>query len=230
LQATKIAKDIMRTFLVSLDMTAPLLALIAGLFLLKNFLFKSSSGWLVWYLLSCLLFNAAANIISEMYEVNNHILYHIENQLNFIFLSIYFCSLPLLAKFKRFIISTTILFTIVNISYKIIAANYDVFDSPGFALSSIFFSIYCLCYYAALLQAQKGEDLFAMPAFWFVTGILVYYACCFFIFILYRFYTMQGNSNIGILWYFQNVMLAIMSIFIAKGFVCQASYKSPILL
>ena len=215
----------MREFFVSLDTISPLLAFLAGILLFRNAFMPREIKWLQLYLLCSFLFNGAGNVLSEFYEINNHFLYHIQNQLNLIILSFYFIQLPLLAKHSLVIILTGILFTIANVSWKLSSGNYTIFDSFGFAWSSVIFTIYCLLYYAALLHSQKGENLFSIPTFWFVTGILIYYACCFFIFILYRHYSMLGNT--GLLWRFQNVMLMIMSIFIAKGFVCQASHKSP---
>ena len=217
----------MRTLLVSLDTAGPLLALIAGVLLLKRPFNTKEIKWLLLYLLCGFLFNGAANIISEWYEVNNHILYHIENLLNFILLSAFFSRLPLFEKYRRVFIYVVLFFVLANFSYKVAAGNYHTFDSFGFAWCSIMFTVYSLWYYSEMLQSQKGESLFSIPSFWFVTGILIYYASCFFIFILYRHYTTMQNTAIGLLWRFQNVMLMIMSIFIVKGFVCQASHKSP---
>ncbi len=220
----------MRTLIVWLDTIAPMIGFVVGITSTRMSFGNKTKIWLLLYLLSSFLFNGVSNIVSEFFDMNNHVLYHSENLLNFIFLSLFFFHLPALQRYQQFIKFITILFVVAGITYKLVEVNYFIFDSSGFVWSSILFTLYALAFYNGLIQGQKGENLFKLPDFWMVTGVFFYYASCFFIFILYRHYTNLGITNTGMLWRFQNIMLSIMCIFIIKGFLCRASRTSPLLL
>jgi len=214
-------------FMVWLDTTAPLAALFIFFVFFRNKDFPQHLGWLIVFLLCTAIINGIGNVLMNFFEANNHIYYHIGNQLNFVFVTSYFANLTVLKKYKRSFYLAIVLFTVINALYKVISANYHVFDSFGFGSCSVAFTLFSLMFYAGLLQQQEKEDLFKMPSFWLVTGILLYYACCFFVFLVYRHFTLLQVADIGKMWRFQNFMLAIMTIFIVKGFQCQASRRSP---
>lgn len=220
----------MRTLIILLDTISPMISFIVGITLTRHVFGNKKLVWLLMYLLSSFLFNGISNVVSEIFDMNNHLLYHSENLLNFIFLSLFFWQLAALNRYQQFIKFITILFVVAGITYKLVEVNYFIFDSSGFVWSSVIFTLYSLAFYNGLIQGQRGENLFDLPDFWMVTGIFFYYASCFFIFILYRHYTNLGVTNIGMLWRYQNIMLTIMCIFIIKGFLCRASRTSPLLL
>ncbi len=219
----------MRTILVWLDTAAPLIALLIGLFAMRSGLLKKNALWLIYYLFTSFLLNGICNIISEFYLINNHFIYHTENILNFIFLSYFFSELKVFARYKNLVKTVMVTFVLMAITFKLVMQNLFSFDSFGFAVSSAVFTMYSFGYYRSLMIDQKGEDLLKLPDFWYVTGILFYYASCFLIFILYSHYAQPG-INFGLLWWFQNIMLSIMSLFLIKGFLCRASRTSPSLL
>ena len=220
----------MSEFLVWLDTIAPLVALFILCVFYRNHNFPPHFRWLIAFLACMAIINGLGNVLMNFFEANNHIYYHFGNQLNFVFVTFFFANLSILKRYKRYFILVLVLFTITNAIYKIRTGNYHVFDSLGFGTCSIAFTLASLMFYASLLQQQEKEELFKMPSFWLVTGILLYYACCFFVFLVYRHFTLLEVAEIGRLWRFQNCMLAIMSIFIVKGFQCQASRRSPRLL
>lgn len=220
----------MRTIMVWLDTIAPFLAMATGLYSAKTIPWKKHMVWIFGFVAAIFLVNGICNIVSEFFLINNHAIYHLGNLVNIVLLSLYFYHLPPVWQYKRIIASIAILSVAFNITYKLVQQNISVFDSFGFGLSSFVFTIYAMLFYIGLIQNQKGENLFTIPDFWFVTGIFFYYASCFFIFLLYQHYTRIGITNIGILWKFQNIMLSIMCVSITRGFLCRVSRTSLSLL
>ena len=80
----------MRTLIILLDTISPMISFIVGITLTRHVFGNKKLVWLLMYLLSSFLFNGISNVVSEFFDMNNHVLYHSANLLNFIFLSLFF--------------------------------------------------------------------------------------------------------------------------------------------
>ena len=61
---------------------------------------------------------------------------------------------------------------------------------------------------------------FRMPLFFIVSGIFIYCAGNFFLFIMFNYLTLNYNNFAFYSWYINDVLILIMNIFFAKGIQC----------
>ncbi|QHT66273.1 hypothetical protein GXP67_06175 [Rhodocytophaga rosea] len=113
-----------------------------------------------------------------------------------------------------------LVFAFVNI---LLWEGLDTFNSNSYSVASFFIIAYCLLYYYQKLTNPATMSIFESRDFYYVTGLLVYFTSCFFIFVSYRKLTQENVSNLGLLWMIHNVVFLLMCIFFLIGFLCKPS-------
>lgn len=109
---------------------------------------------------------------------------------------------------------TAILFSIFWISYKVTFQKQD-FDSIPIAIESLLILIFSLIYLFEQIKTPDSLFIYTKPAFWIVTGLLIYTAGTFFIFIYAQtrmqddFFVRQYVTINTVFYFSRNVMFSI---------------------
>ena len=106
-----------------------------------------------------------------------------------------------------------------------VIVNFSFFESPVMLLSSRLFTVeaivllfFCIYYYLNSIIQEKNEKLYKQPVFWVVTGLSIYEAVNFFIFLLFTYLVKNYTVFAQNIWNLHNVSYIILCIFITKGF------------
>jgi hypothetical protein len=156
--------------------------------------------------------------IPEPYNGNNY-LYNIHSIVRFLLFSVYFIRLrqPFLVKTKKLLVPAFVLFLVINFSFFEHFFNYQVFSSRLLSVEAIFLLFYTLQYYLFMLQVDEGIST-NRSDFWIATGLGIYVAVNFFIFLLYNKLTKELLNFAVIIWNVHNVSYILLNIFLAKAF------------
>jgi hypothetical protein len=206
-----------------LDVVPPLLLILFGLFSPQVTIRKD---YLFWYLVVQTLLNTISMIIYLVYNGNNLFFYNTNCILSFLILSAYFASILQFKDTRPVIIGVAGLFLVVLIFNAIKFENIiDQFNSNMYGLAAFILVVYCFLFYLQNLL-NPNQDIVQSVDFWYVTGILTYYASSFFIFITFNYLTQsntQYNTGIKILWPIHNLLFLVMCGYLFKGMLCKRS-------
>lgn len=157
--------------------------------------------------------------------LTNIYLYKTNCLLSFITLSLYF-----LHKWRPYISPAHHLYARIItgiLSLVILAFIYfdglEAFNSYSYSLSALFICTWCILYYYAKLKKPDIANITNSRSFWFVSGLFIYYAGCFFIFLSFKFLTLTNDPHVSSLWAFHNIMFVPMCISFSTGFRCSTS-------
>lgn len=198
-----------------LDSISPLLLV---LYLLLSRTRMEKRDYLFWFLLAQTLINGYAIILDQLLDRPNLYLYHANCALSFLILSAYFRHILTFGRAKSIVFSILFLFSLFFIVNLLLWEDLSTFNSNSFGLASLILVAYCFLYYLENLIYPKPFLITKTRNFWFVTGILTYYASSFFIFITYRSLTEQEIKDIGILWQIHNVVFLVLCVYLLIGY------------
>ncbi|KAA5538566.1 hypothetical protein [Adhaeribacter rhizoryzae] len=206
-----------------LDVVPPFLLI---LFALANPQISVRRDYIFWYLVVQTLLNTISMIIYQVFDGSNLIIYNTNCVIVFLILSGYFANLLQFKDTKKVIIGVAVLFLVVLIFNALKFEHIvDQFNSNMYGLAAFIVVVYCFLYYLQNLL-NPTKDIVKTVDFWYVTGLLTYYASSFFIFITFN-YLMQSNSQyntgIKILWPIHNVLFLVMCGYLFKGMLCKRS-------
>lgn len=220
------SRNLLHTIAIHLDIIAPLAALFFALFRKEKRL--GEHAYIILFLLIQLSLNTWAKIIMHCNcGLTNIYLYKTNCLLSFITLSLYF-----LSKWKSYIspanhlrarIITGIL-SLIILAFIYFDGQDNAFNSYSYSLTALFICTWCILYYYAKLKKPDIAKITTTRSFWFVSGLFVYYAGCFFIFLSFKFLTLNKDPHVSSLWTFHNIMFVPMCIAFSTGFRCQTSH------
>ncbi len=211
----------MKNILIYLDAIAPLLTII---FFLKNkeVVKGKEFRYIFLFLVVQFVLNTIALciIVTMKYyfhkDGNNIIFFHLNCILSFYVLLSYFKEIGIFN--KRLLIF--VLFVMTYVVFIIVGDGFFRFNSMGFSLASLVIIILCFNYYYQLLKNPQLDNFFYTHNFWVITGLLTYNVCNFIIFMTFS-YLAKSTPKTGNLWLFQNVLLAILCIYLVKALICK---------
>lgn len=206
-----------------LDVVPPFLLIV---FALASSYVTFRRDYIFWYLVVQTLLNTISMIIYEVFDGSNLIIYNTNCVITFLLLSGYFASLLQFTDTKKVITGVSVLFLVV-LFFNALKFEHivDQFNSNMYGLAAFILVVYCFLFYLQNLL-NPTKDIVQTVDFWYVTGLLTYYASSFFIFITFN-YLMQSNSQyntgIKILWPIHNILFLVMCGYLFKGMLCKRS-------
>ncbi|WP_153796991.1 hypothetical protein [Foetidibacter luteolus] len=184
-----------------------------------------------WYLVVALLLNTLAGFIWQynqefrnfllgynipIYFARNNFIYNIHSIVRTAFFIIFFHSIGV--QFKR--VNTRIPLMLFFFSVLIVFLFYDSFfiiSSKLLALEGLVLLVYCVSFFLAKLKEEELSLEFDAGLV-ITTGLTVYEAINFFIFLFYDVLIVKAKSFAILMWYVHNVTFSVFCLFIAYAF------------
>jgi len=177
------------------------------------------------YVWAALIINLAIDLVWKFrillpaaYNSNNF-LYNLHSVVRFYLFSAFFIHLhqPFLVIVKKIVLIGFTLFIIVNFTFFENFFDYWKFSSRLLSIEAALLLFYVLQYYLFKINDNVGTKI-TNNAFWIVTGLGIFVALNFFIFLLYNELTARFQSFAISLWSVHNISYIIFNLFLAKGF------------
>ena len=151
--------------------------------------------------------------------LKNNLLYNLQSICRFLLFSWFFNSMgKIFQKLNRILPAFFILAAIVDF---IFLEDIRDFSSRLFSLEAGLLLAYCIIYFFVVMKDEKGTSIFLRPPFWIVSGLSIYVAINFFIFLFYKLLSTNYVVFAFHLWDFHNI-----SFIIFCGFLCIAFSKN----
>jgi hypothetical protein len=151
---------------------------------------------------------------------NNNFLYNIESIVRMLLFAWFFILLNqrFMHRVKAIIPFAFICFVLINFIFfeKFFPrGDYEAFSSRLLATESALLLFYCLQYFIFLIIEEKTSNIQVQAGFWVVTGLTIYVAASFFIYLFYDYLT-DAKRNFAInIWDVHNIVFIILNVFIA---------------
>ncbi len=179
------------------------------------------------YLLIALALNLFADIIWKFKEVyhfphwlqTNTYIYNFHSIMRFLLFSLFFIKLnqPFLILIKKIIPVFYLIFISINFSVFENFFRYDRISSRLLSIETALFLFYSLQYYFFKFQDENDASSKSSD-FWIVTGLCIYAAACFPIYLFYKTLLTQSENFTAYIWKVPDICYIIFCIFIAKAF------------
>ena len=118
-----------------------------------------------------------------------------------------------------------ILLLLINFVFFEDFFNYAMLSSRLLATEAAILLFYCLQYYIYLTIDDKSTSLKKQPGFWVVTGLSIYVAANFFIFLFYTYLLKQNLIVFAVnIWDVHNIVFILLCICIAINFSKKYGY------
>ena len=185
---------------------------------------------IITYLCLALLMNLLADLIADFKTVfpaflkSNNPIYNIHSIVRFTCFTIFFTSIKKepVSTLKKIVIFIMCLFIIINFIFYENFFNYYILSGSLLAVESYLLLILCMEYYLAELN-DEVENILSKKNFWIVTGLSIYVAVNFFIFLFYIPMIKENHLLAAQRWNVHNVAYLILCILIAKSFYAPIS-------
>jgi len=200
-----------------LDIVPPILLLLVEL-ISPRVTFRSD--YILLFVITEALLNSSAMLLYRLFRIPNLFIYNVNIIVSFLILSAFFWCILHFSRKKLFFTVATVFFVIFIIFNSLKLENFITdFNSNTYGLASFILVTYCFIYYLDKLK-HPTKSITNSRDFWYVTGLLTYYASCFFIFISYNSLTNSNNRHITSLWPIHNILFLIMCVYFYKGMLC----------
>jgi len=183
------------------------------------------------YIWLALLFNTGALLIwyrnvlklpgIPIYLQSNNFLYNAHSIARLLLFSWFFILLNqrFMHRVKLVLPFLFVVLVIINFVFFEDFFDFNLLSSRLLATEAAMLLFYCLQYYIYLLIDDKGPTLKNQPGFWVVTGLSIYVAANFFIFLFYNYLLKQNLLVFAVnIWDVHNVVFIILCICIAINF------------
>lgn len=154
---------------------------------------------------------------------NNNFLYNISSVLRLLIFAWFFILLKqrFMHRIKALIPYVFLAFVMINFlffEHFIPQGDYESFSSRLLATESALLLFLCLQYFIYLIIEEKSTNIKKQQGFWVVTGLSIYVAANFFIFLFYE-YLSDAKRNFAVnIWDVHNIVFIIFCFFIARQF------------
>ncbi len=152
---------------------------------------------------------------------SNNFLYNIHSVIRLLLFSWFFILLNqrFMHRVKAVLPFLFILLLLINFIFFEDFFNYAMLSSRLLATEAAILLFYCLQYYIYLTIDDKGTALEKQPGFWVVTGLSIYVAANFFIFLFYTYLLKQKLKVFAVnIWDVHNIVFIVLCICIAINF------------
>lgn len=185
------------------------------------------------YLAIAILINLPIDLVAEFkgkwgltpddFWWNNNVFYNISSIVRLLLFAWFFILLrqPFMVWLKKLIPFAFILFVIANFSFSenfIPRGDHEAFSSRLLATESALLLFYCLQYYIYLIIEEKTINIRLQPGFWIVTGLSIYVAASFFIYLFYDYLQVKTRDFAITIWDVHNFVFIILCSCIAYQF------------
>jgi hypothetical protein len=179
----------------------------------------------VFYIWIALIINLSVDMIWKFrtmlpaaYNSNNY-LYNLHSVIRFYLFSAFFIHLnqPFLVTLKKTIPICFTIFIIINFTFYENFFDYWKLSSRLLSTEAIFLLFYTLQYYLFKINDNVGAKIMNSD-FWITTGLGIFVALNFFIFLLYNELTLRFQNFAISLWSVHNISYIVFNLFLAKGF------------
>ena len=181
------------------------------------------------YLWIAFFINLAMVIISflpEFYDekklpfllYNNTIEYNIHSIFRVLLFTLYFIRISHDTLHLQRKIILALFFTFVAVNFVFFESPVQLFSSRLFTVEAIVLLFFCIYFYLNAITQERNEKLSRQPVFWIVTGLSVYEAVNFFIFLLFTYLANNYTIFAKNIWNLHNISYIILCIFITKAF------------
>ncbi len=170
----------------------------------------------IFYLLIAIVLNVLIDLAYFKIFTNNGFLYNILSICR-LFIFIWFFTLLNIPSIKR---NRKSIFFIVAIFISIIFLFFDPFieySSKVFTLEAIVLLIFCITYFLSMLRSNKASAEFDAVLI-IITGLAVYEAVCFFIFLFYDLLSKEEENFAVKIWDVHNIAYIVFCLFIVQAF------------
>lgn len=185
------------------------------------------------YLLAALVINLCGDIIEENYyhdpkwivAINYNLPFYNIHSIIRLLLLMYFFALIQIPKNKALqilLLCCVIVLAIINFS---LLSSFKDFSSVTFSFEGIILIIYCLIYFLKRLKSDELTSGFD-NSLYIVTGIAIYEAVCFPIFLFYQTLTNQTRDYAVSIWDIHNIAYIVFCLFIARSFYGSSRYTT----
>ncbi len=149
---------------------------------------------------------------------NNTIEYNILSAVRVTLFTFYFIrngqeSIKLLLKI---ILIFFLVFVLLN--FLFLESPVNMFSSRLFTAEAVVLLFYCIYFYLNSINQEKNESLRKQPMFWIVTGLSIYEAVNFTIFLLFTYLIRNYTFFAQHIWNIHNISFIILCLFITKAF------------
>lgn len=153
---------------------------------------------------------------------NNNFVYNITSIIRFFIFGWFFNALhqKFLLSVKKLTPYIFIIFVLANFVFfqNFIPQGYEPFSSRLLATEGGLILFYCLQYFIYLIREDKTAHIRLQPGFWVVTGLSIYMAASFFIFLFYEYLAKNYPKFADAIWDVHNITFILLCIFIGKQF------------
>ena len=150
---------------------------------------------------------------------SNNFIYNTHSIIRLLLFSWFFILLHqrFMHRVKRILPIAFLIFVIINFTFY--EKFFDViFSSRLLATEAALLLFYCLQYYIFLMLEDRTTRLTHQPGFWVVTGLTIYMAVNFFIFLFYSYLTSLNEPFAISIWDIHNIAYIILCLFLARAF------------
>jgi hypothetical protein len=151
---------------------------------------------------------------------SNNWLYNLHSLVRLFLFSWFFIGLeqPFLSRLKRWIPVLFGLYAAIDFGFFEHFFDYNNLSSRLLALEAGLLLFYCLQYY--FYKVKEDEEMAGhQPDFWVVTGLGVYVAINFFIFLLYKELSVYYTRFAVDIWNIHNVSFILLQLFLARALI-----------
>ncbi len=205
------------------DTYLPLLLIFVYILLWKYI--QQNDKFLILYAVVFFVLYGATNVLGA-YKIHNLFLYHVISLVELIMVSYYILKLVLQKSFLFY-------FLIINVAYLFLWTGniiffepLDVYNGNSAVLADLI--VLFLCMYYLLSLSAKEEILYfqKLPAFWIVSGFLIYAALSLLVFISYGYISNEYLNKIATadqanqMWFINSIAMVIKYVLIVFGLLC----------
>lgn len=177
------------------------------------------------YVWAALIINLAIDLVWKFRMLlpaaynSNNFLYNLHSIVRFYLFSAFFIHLqqPFCVTVKKIVPVCFTLFMIINFTFFENFFDYWKFSSRLLSIEAALLLFYVLQYYLFKINDNIGTKI-TDNVFWVVTGLGIFVALNFFIFLLYNELTLRFQRFAISLWSVHNISYIILNLFLAKGF------------
>ena len=192
-----------------------LIPILIGLFRYKSLSFNFKIIWL--YLLATAVINTAATIIGRVYHANNMPLVHFYTLIEGV-LFIWFYQYLSREGSRKWILILRITFALFCVLNALFFQSIHLYSSYTRYAESIICILFALKFFAEL--ALSDNKPLKLPAFYFNTGIFLYFSGSFILFIFSNFISQKlSASTMLIFWSGHSSLVLLMYILFSIGFI-----------
>lgn len=153
---------------------------------------------------------------------NNNFIYNIHSVFRFLMFAWFFNLLRqrFMHRVKIIIAFAFLAFVLVNFIFfeNFIPRNMEIFSSRLLSTEAALLLFYCLQYFIYLMIEDKTTGVSRQRGFWVVTGLSIYVAVNFFIFLFYSYLSDVKRGFATNIWDVHNIVFILLCILIAKQF------------